>query len=61
AGIGHYTDADFIRAMREGVRPAGTKLHESMPWKFFGKMSEGELRSIWMFLQTVPSKQFRES
>jgi cytochrome c553 len=59
-GIGHYTEADFIRAMREGVRPAGTKLSEMMPWKFYGTFTDGELRSIWAFLQTVPPKQFQE-
>jgi hypothetical protein len=35
-------------------------LSENMPWKSFGKMSDGELRSIFMFLQTLPPKQFRE-
>jgi cytochrome c553 len=59
-GIGHYSEADFLRAMREGKRPAGTMLSENMPWKSFGKMSDGELRSIFMFLQTLPPKQFRE-
>ncbi|MGQ0639671.1 MAG: c-type cytochrome [Gemmatimonadaceae bacterium] len=59
-GIGHYTEADFIRAMREGVRPAGTQLIETMPWKFIGKLSDSELRSIWQFLLTLPPKQFQE-
>lgn len=59
-GIGTWTEADFIRAMREGVRPGGTKLSEQMPWKFFGNRTDGELRAIWMFLQTVPAKQFQE-
>jgi len=59
-GIGQYSEADFMRAMREGKRPAGTALSESMPWKYFSQMSDGELRSIFMFLQTLPPKQFSE-
>ncbi len=59
-GIGHYSESDFARAMREGKRPAGTPISETMPWKFIGKMSDAQLRSIWLFLQTVPPKQFRE-
>ncbi len=60
SGIGNYSEADFIRAMREGKRPAGTPISETMPWKSFAKFSDGELRSIFAFLQTVPPKQFRE-
>lgn len=59
-GMGQYGEADFMRAMREGKRPAGTPLHESMPWKYYGKMTAGELRSIFAFLQTVPPKPFGE-
>jgi len=59
-GIGHYKEADFIRAMREGVGPKGFPIDSTMPWKYFGKMSDGELRSIFAFLQTVPPKQFQE-
>jgi cytochrome c553 len=59
-GIGHYTEADFFRAMREGKRPAGTELNEMMPWKSFRHMTESELRSLFMYLQTVPPKQFAE-
>ncbi len=59
-GIGHYTEADFIRAMREGMGPKGFPIDSTMPWKYFGKMSDGELRSIFAFLQTLPPKQFRE-
>jgi cytochrome c553 len=59
-GIGHYKEADFIRAMREGVGPKGFPIDTAMPWKYFGKFSDGELRSIFAFLQTVPPKQFQE-
>lgn len=60
-GIGTWTEADFVRAMREGVRPGGTKLNEAMPWEYFRNRSDSELRAIWLYLQSVPAKAFRES
>jgi len=58
-GIGHYAEEDFKRALRTGERPhGGGKLSEEMPWKYFGTMTDGELQSIWLFLKTVPPKQF---
>ena len=60
-GIGHYTEDDFKRALRTGERPrGGAKLSEEMPWKFYGKMTDAELQSVWAFLKTVPAKQFGE-
>lgn len=60
-GIGHYTEADFKTALRTGVRPrTAAPLSEEMPWKYYGTMSDGELQSIWLFLKTVPPKQFAE-
>ena len=60
-GIGHYSEEDFVRAMRTGERPAGGgKINEEMPWKYYGTMSDGALRSIAQYLKTVPPKQFGE-
>jgi len=60
-GIGHYTEDDFKRALRTGQRPrGGGTLNEIMPWKYFGTMSDGALHSIWLFLQTLPPKEFGE-
>lgn len=61
-GLGHYTEADFIRAMRTGERPNGAGvMSEAMPWKHYGRMSDGALRSIYMFLETLPPKQLGEA
>lgn len=60
-GIGHYTGDDFTQALRTGVRPrGGGALNEEMPWKYYGTLSDGALQSIWLFLKTVPPKQFGE-
>jgi len=52
SGIGYYNDATFVQAMRTG-KIGARPLRASMPWIFFGKMSDDDLKSIFAFLQTV--------
>jgi cytochrome c553 len=60
-GIGHYTEADFVRAMRTGVRPGGgAALSDEMPWQYIGTMTDAELHALWLFLQTLPPREFGE-
>lgn len=58
AGIGSWTEGDFVRAMREGKRPDGTVIDEFMPWQQFREMTDSELRALWLYLQSVPPKEF---
>lgn len=55
-GIGSWSEADFLRAIREGKRPDGTTINPFMPWQTFGKMTDEELGAIYMFLGTIPAK-----
>ena len=57
-GIGEWTEADFFRALREGKRPNGTPLSDDMPWKATGMMTDDEIRAVWMYLRSVPAKEF---
>jgi len=52
--LANWTEADFITALRTGVNPAGVQLSEFMPWKFYGRMNDVELKAIWLYLQTLP-------
>jgi mono/diheme cytochrome c family protein len=52
SGIGYYNDATFIQAMRAG-KVGARPLHASMPWYFFGKMNDGDLKSIFAYLKTL--------
>ena len=52
SGIGNWTEADFFGALRKGVRPSGDTLHVEMP-RFLGKMTDDELRAIWLYLRDV--------
>ncbi|MFB3077302.1 MAG: hypothetical protein ACE1Y4_04775 [Lysobacterales bacterium] len=41
--------------MRTGRTPGGNDLDkENMPWPRFAKMTDDELKAIWLHLQSVP-------
>ncbi|HEX2078866.1 MAG TPA: cytochrome c [Longimicrobium sp.] len=52
--IGSWTEADFVKAMRTGVRPDGSKISDFMPWKSVGMSTDDELRALWLYLRSVP-------
>jgi len=54
AGIGRWTEADFVRAMRLGIRPDGAHYFPAFPYPSYTKISEEDLRDLWAFLRTLP-------
>ena len=52
SGIGYYNDTSFVQAMRIG-KVGARPLHASMPWYFYGKMTDDDLKSMFAFLQTL--------
>jgi mono/diheme cytochrome c family protein len=62
AGLGRWTEAAFIRAMRHGERPDGANYFPAFPYPSFTKISDGDLRDMWAYLHTLapnaqPSKE----
>ena len=56
-GIGHYTEADFFLALREGKRPSGAMLDTiHMPVRATRGMTDDETRAVYAYLKTVPRK-----
>jgi mono/diheme cytochrome c family protein len=48
--------ADFTETMRTGVNPAGHLIEPKyMPWLGYRNMTDDELRSVWLYLRTLPS------
>jgi cytochrome c553 len=56
AGIGAWSDADFIKAMRTGMRPDGRSIATSMPWPYYAQLTDSELRALFRFLQAIPPR-----
>jgi hypothetical protein len=51
----NWSEADFITAMRTGVTPDGDPLDgDSMPWMNIGQMTDDELKTVWLYLQSLP-------
>ncbi len=53
AGIGRMNEADFIRAMRSGVRPDGAAYFPAFPYPSFTKITDNDLRAIWAYLRAL--------
>ncbi|MCP3722727.1 cytochrome c [Paraburkholderia sp. CNPSo 3272] len=58
-GIGGYTQADFARAMREGVARDGHNLYPAMPYPSYAKVRDEDVAALYAyFMQGVqPVKQ----
>jgi mono/diheme cytochrome c family protein len=54
AGIGRWSEVDFMRAMRLGERPDGANFFPAFPYPSFTKISDGDLRDLWAYLRTLP-------
>ncbi len=57
-GLKAYDEAAFFTALRTGVRPGGSKIDEAMPWKWTREMTDDEIRAVWLYLKTVPPREF---
>lgn len=57
-GLKGWTEADFVTALKTGIRPNKTPIDTIMPWRFAGQMDSTEMRAVWLFLQSVPEKAF---
>lgn len=55
--IGKWSEADFVRAIRTGTRPDGSKIKDFMPWRSMSRHTDDELHAIWLYLRTVPPVQ----
>lgn len=54
--LANWSESDFIQAMRSGVTPGGREMDPFMPWENIGKMTDDELKALWMYLQSLPAK-----
>jgi mono/diheme cytochrome c family protein len=50
-----WSEQDFINTLRTGVTPSGRSLNEEMPWKYYGQMTDDELKALWMYLKALPA------
>ncbi|MBB5703894.1 mono/diheme cytochrome c family protein [Ochrobactrum daejeonense] len=52
-GIGNYSDAQFLAAVRNGVRADGSHLYPAMPYTSYTLMSDADVLAIKAYLLTL--------
>jgi mono/diheme cytochrome c family protein len=53
-GIGGWSEADFVRAMRWGIAPDDSHYLPIFPFPYFNRLTESDLADIKAFLDTLP-------
>jgi mono/diheme cytochrome c family protein len=53
-GIGRWSEAQFLRALRDGVRADGANLYPVFPYTSFTKIVDADARAIWAYLSSLP-------
>ncbi|MBU2978050.1 cytochrome c [Alteromonas sp. C1M14] len=61
-GIGRWSKAAFIRAMRSGVSRDGSHLFPAFPYEHFNKMTDEDITAIYAYIMTsvAPVKQVKK-
>ena len=54
-GIGGWSDKDFLRALREGVRPDGEDYFPAFPYTSYTLMSDDDARALKAYLFSRPA------
>ena len=52
-GLGKWTEADIIKAVRTGVRPDGRQLVPIMPYHSYGKLMDGDAQALAGYLKSL--------
>ncbi len=53
--VANWSDEEFARAIREGLRPDGSLIGPPMPFSMYRGLSDDDLMSMVAYLRTVPA------
>ncbi len=54
-GLGSWTEAQIVTAIREGRRPDGTALLPPMPWPSFAHLTDDDANSLAAYIKALPA------
>lgn len=62
-GIGSYSEADFERAVRQGVRKDGARLYPAMPYTAYAKLTDRDIHDLYSYFmaEVEPVEQLSPS
>jgi mono/diheme cytochrome c family protein len=52
-GLGRWSEADIVNAVRTGVRPDGRQLAPVMPWHAYSKLTDSDARALAAYLKSM--------
>ena len=53
-GIGRWSEADFVNAVRRGVSPGGTQYFPAFPYTSYAHATVQDVRDLFAWLKTLP-------
>jgi mono/diheme cytochrome c family protein len=53
-GIGRWSEADFVKAVKRGVSPGGTHYFPAFPFTSYAHATADDVRDLFAFLKTLP-------
>ncbi|MBL8701678.1 MAG: c-type cytochrome [Alphaproteobacteria bacterium] len=56
SGLGRWTDAEIVRAIRTGTSRDGSALKPPMAFDYYARIDEADMSAIVAFLRTLPPK-----
>ena len=54
-GLGNWSEADFIRAMHQGILADGSNAFPAFPYVYFNRVNEPDLKDLWAYLRAIPA------
>src|SRR5215207_8678653 len=54
-GLGQWTEADIVKAVRTGERPDGRELAPMMPWRSYAALTDDDALALAAYLKSLPS------
>jgi mono/diheme cytochrome c family protein len=53
-GLGAWSEAEIVTALRTGVRPDGSHLAPAMPWMGYAALTDADAQAIASYLKSLP-------
>ena len=57
-GIGRWSEAEFARALRQGIGRNGEHLYPVFPYPYFTKISDADVSALYAFLRAMPAAHY---
>jgi mono/diheme cytochrome c family protein len=54
-GLGKWTDAQILTALKKGQRPDGRELAPIMPWRALASLTDDDAKAIIAYLRSLPA------